>query len=54
VIHIDLIDDKCWIQRDGTESGISHDVEAAGMPKYRIVRTFKPPEIRLITGYAVA
>jgi XisI protein len=23
VIHIDLIDGKCWIQRDGTETGVA-------------------------------
>ena len=30
VIHIDLIDGKCWIQRDGSDSGIALDLEAAG------------------------
>src|SRR3954447_10010871 len=25
LVHIDLIDGKCWIQRDGTESGITCD-----------------------------
>jgi hypothetical protein len=54
VIHIDLIDGKCWIQRDGTEDGIAHELEAAGIPKDRIVLAFKPPEIRPLTGYAVA
>jgi hypothetical protein len=54
VIHIDLINEKCWIQCDGTEDGIAHDLVAAGIPKDRIVLAFKPPEIRPITGYAVA
>ena len=54
VIHIDLIDGKCWIQRDGTETGVANDLVAAGIPKDRIVLAFKPPEIRPITGYAVA
>jgi hypothetical protein len=54
VIHIDLIDGKCWIQRDGSESGIAYDLEAAGISKGRIVLAFKPPEIRPHTGYAVA
>ena len=54
VIHIDLIDGKCWIQRDGTETGVAHDLEAAGIPKDRIVLAFKSPKIRPHTGYAVA
>ena len=54
LIHIDLIDGKCWIQRDGTESGIALELEAAGIPKDRIVLAFRSPEIRAHTGYAVA
>jgi hypothetical protein len=54
VIHVDLIDGKCWIQRDGTEEGIAGDLEAAGIPKDRIVLGFKSEKIRPHTGYAVA
>ena len=54
LIHIDLIDGKCWIQRDGTESGVALDLEAAGIPKDHIVLAFQRPEIRSSTGYAVA
>jgi hypothetical protein len=54
LIHIDLIDGKCWIQRDGTEDGIAYDLEAAGIPKDRIVLAFQPPEVRPAAGYAVA
>jgi hypothetical protein len=53
VIHIDLIGGKLWIQRDGTESGVANDLEAAGIPKDRIVLAFKSPKIRALTGYAV-
>lgn len=54
VIHIDLINGKCWIQEDGTEDGIACDLEAAGIPKDRIVLAFKSEKIRTHTGYAVA
>ncbi len=54
LIHIDLIDGKCWIQRDGTESGIALDLEAAGIPKDHIVLAFRRPEIRPSSGYALA
>ena len=53
-VHIDIINDKIWIQRDGTEQGIALDLENAGIPKQSIVLGFKPPEIRPMTGYAVA
>jgi hypothetical protein len=54
VIHIDLIDGKCWIQRDGTEDGVAPELEAAGIPKDRIVLAFKSGKVRRHTGYAVA
>lgn len=54
LIHIDLINGKCWIQRDGTEVGIACELEAAGIPKDRIVLAFQPPELRPLAGYAVA
>ncbi|MEM9805513.1 MAG: XisI protein [Cyanobacteria bacterium P01_D01_bin.56] len=53
-VHIDIIDGKVWIQRDGTEDGIALDLENAGIPKTSIVLGFKPPEVRPMTGYAVA
>lgn len=53
-VHIDIIDGKVWIQRDGTEDGIALDLENAGIPKTSIVLGFKPPEVRPLTGYAIA
>jgi hypothetical protein len=54
LVHIDIIDGKCWIQRDGTEDGIATELETAGIPKEHIVLAFRSPEIRKYTGYAVA
>ena len=53
-IHIDIIDEKCWIQYDGMETGVADDLEAAGIPKEDIVLGFRPPEFRPLTGHAVA
>jgi hypothetical protein len=53
-VHIDIINDKIWIQRDGTEEGMAVELEKAGIPKERIVLGFRPPEIRKYTDYAVA
>jgi hypothetical protein len=52
--HVDLIDGKVWIQRDDTEQGLALDFEAAGVPKEHIVLAFREPEVRPLTGYAVA
>ena len=54
IVHVDIIDGKFWIQRDGTEYSITQELEDAGVPKEHIVLAFKSPEIRKHTGYAVA
>lgn len=53
LIHIDIIKDKVWIQRDGTEYGVAKDLVAAGIPKTDIVLGFHVPDIRQHTEYAV-
>jgi len=52
LVPIDLIGGKFWIQRDGPEEGIALDLEAAGIPKGRIVLAFRRPESRAYTDYA--
>ena len=54
LVHVDLVDGKFWIQRDGTEEGIATDLEAAGVPREHIVLAWHRPEVRKHTGYAVA
>ena len=54
IIHIEIIEDKIWIHRDGTEDGIASELLQAGIPKERIVLGFKSPRIRKHTGFAVA
>lgn len=54
LIHLDIIDDKIWIQRDGTEKGIANDLLEANVPKEKIVLAFYDPQIREETGFAVA
>ena len=43
IIHLDIKDDKIWIQRDGTEIGIANQLIAAGVPKQDIVLGFQAP-----------
>ena len=54
LVHLDIINGKVWIQRDGTEYGIGYELEAAGIPKTDIVPAFHPENVRPHTGYAVA
>ncbi|MFQ5630480.1 MAG: XisI protein [bacterium] len=54
LVHIDIIDGKIWIQRDGTEYGIANELVEAGVPKNHIVLGFRSPEIRKHTEFAVA
>lgn len=54
LLHLDLIDNKVWIQHDGTEDGIAEELVKEGIPKEHIILAFKPPEIRPYTGFAVS
>ncbi len=54
LIHVDIVDGKFWIQRDGTERGIALELGDAGVPKERIVLGFYTPRTRSYGEYAVA
>lgn len=55
LLHLDIINGKVWIQRDGTENGIADELEAAGIPKSDIVLAFHPEKDRaLIPEYAIS
>ena len=53
MIHLDIINDKIWVQFDGTDRPVAEELVAAGIPKEDIVLAFKPPHIRQHTGYGV-
>ena len=54
IVHVDIIDGKVWIQRDGTEHGIAEELVEAEIPRDHIVLGFRPPDLRQHTEYAVA
>jgi hypothetical protein len=54
LLHINVVDGKVWIQRDGTEYGIVNDLVAAGIPREHIVLGFYSSAVRQHTDYAVA
>ncbi len=53
IIHVDIIGDKIWIQRDGTEIGIANELLNEGITKENIVLGFKSPFKRQFTDFAV-
>lgn len=54
LIHVDIINGKFWVQRDGTEVGVANQLVDAGVPKDQIVLGFRSPEIRKYTDFAAA
>jgi hypothetical protein len=54
LLHIDVVDDKVWIQQDGTEAGVAEELISAGIPKNAIVLGFKSMERRKLTEFAVS
>ncbi len=45
LVHVDVIDGKIWIQRDGTERGIARELIEAGVPREQIVLAFRLPDM---------
>jgi hypothetical protein len=54
VLHIDIKDNKIWIQHNGTEIDIADELVNRGIPKEQIVIGFQSPYKRQFTGFAVA
>ena len=53
VLHVDIKDNKIWIQHDGTEIGIAGELEKLGVPKSDMVLGFHAPYKRKFTDFAV-
>ena len=51
VLHLDIKDDKIWIQNDSTDTGIANQLLEMGVPKEDIVLAFHEPEVRQFTGF---
>jgi hypothetical protein len=54
LVHVEIINGKLWIQRDGTEQGIATELVEAGVPKELIVLGFRSAEMRKHTEFAAA
>ncbi len=53
ILHIDLKDDKVWVQHNGTERLVAGDLVELGVPKEQIVLGFHTPYRRNLTEFAV-
>ena len=54
ILHLEIIDGKIWIQRDGTKEAIALYLTETGIPKKKIVLGFRHPDIKKYTEYATA
>ncbi|MFN6539298.1 MAG: element excision factor XisI family protein [Nostoc sp. EkiNYC01] len=52
-MHLDIKNEKIWIQHDGTEGGIADELTNRGVPKQDIVLAFHSPFKRQFTEFAV-
>ncbi|CDM92344.1 MAG: XisI protein [Limnospira sp. PMC 1291.21] len=53
LLHVEIIDDRVWIQWDQTEDGIADELVQAGIPKEDIILGFHEPEVRQYTGFGI-
>lgn len=53
ILHLDIRNEKIWIQYDGTEEGVANRLVELGVPNEDIVLAFHPPYKRPYTNFAV-
>lgn len=54
ILHLDIKDEKIWLQHNGTESDVAAELVEMGIPKTDIVIGFHSPFKRQFTEYAVS
>ena len=54
IIHVRLLNNKIWVEWDGTHESIALLLVEQGVPREDIVLAFHPPEMRPFTEFAVA
>jgi XisI protein len=54
VIHMEIKNEKIWIQQDGTEIGTANELVELGVPRQDIVLAFYAPSRRQHTEFAVS
>ena len=54
IIQVDIINNKIWVQYDGTENAIADLLVENGIPKQDIVLAYHSPYMRKYTEFAVS
>jgi ketopantoate reductase len=54
ILHLDIKDEKIWLQHNGTENDIAAELVNMGVPKIDIAIGFHSPFKRQFTEYAVS
>ena len=54
ILHLDVKENKIWIQHDGTEDGVVDFLLENGVPKQDIVLGFRSPDVRHLTDFAAS
>ncbi len=54
ILHLRIVAEKFWLERDETEEGITQDLLALGVPTQDIVLAFHHPEDRKLSEFAIA
>lgn len=52
-MHLNIINEKIWIQYDGTEVGMANKLVDLGVPKEDIILAYHLPSKRKLTEFAV-
>jgi len=52
ILHLDIKNEKIWIQHNGTEIGIAEELVELGVSRNDIVLGFQAPYKRKYTGFA--
>jgi hypothetical protein len=53
IIHMDIKNDKIWIQHDGTEIGVANELVEMGISKDNIVLGYQHTNRRKYSGFAI-
>lgn len=53
ILHVDIRNNKIWVQYDGTEEGIANRLVELGVPREDIILGFHPPYQRQYTDFGV-
>ncbi len=54
MIHLDIKNEKIWIQQNTTEFDIARELVEMGVPKHDIVIGFHTPKMRQLTSFGVS